>query len=297
MASEGKSPDYYPLRWKVADAVEDLFVLHRGKAAAGVLLLLAGLIFGFIVFTGGGDDGDAELATTDDTTSVAPTSTDASTTVAPTTTESTTTTVAPTTTESTTTTTTTTTTIVEVSARAPESDAERDATSPGAIIEMGPSTVRLVGGFATDREADETLTLANAVFPGIDVVDDQLVDTSYEAVEGITFRLSAADLFGYNSDNINSTYLPVIDQLAAAMVAADTWQVQVTGHTDDTGPSDGNQRLSEGRAQAAANRLINQGVATDRITVLGLGEDQPIETNSTEAGRLANRRVEFVVTP
>ena len=296
MASEGKSPDYYPLRWKVADAVEDLFVLHRGKAAAGVLLLLAGLIFGFIVFTGGGDDGDAELATIDGTTSVAPTTSEASTTVAPTTTESTTTTVAPTTTEATTTTTTTT-TIAEVSARAPENDAERDATSPGAIIEMGPSTVRLVGGFATDREADETLTLANAVFPGVDVVDDQLVDESYEAVEGITFRLSAADLFGYNSDNINGTYLPVIDQLAAAMVAADTWQVQVTGHTDDTGPSDGNQRLSEGRAQAAANRLIDQGVATDRITVLGLGEDQPIETNSTEAGRLANRRVEFVVTP
>ena len=296
MASEGKSPDYYPLRWKVADAVEDLFVLHRGKAAAGVLLLLAGLIFGFIVFTGGGDGGDAELATTDGTTSVAPTTSEASTTVAPTTTESTTTTVAPTTTEATTTTTTTT-TIVEVSARAPENDAERDATSPGAIIEMGPSTVRLVGGFATDREADETLTLANAVFPGVEVVDDQLVDESYEAVEGITFRLSAADLFGYNSDNINGTYLPVIDQLAAAMVAADTWQVQVTGHTDDTGPSDGNQRLSEGRAQAAANRLIDQGVATDRITVLGLGEDQPIETNSTEAGRLANRRVEFVVTP
>ena len=296
MASEGKSPDYYPLRWKVADAVEDLFVLHRGKAAAGVLLLLAGLIFGFIVFTGGGDGGDAELATTDGTTSVAPTTSEASTTVAPTTTESSTTTVAPTTTEATTTTTTTT-TIAEVSARAPENDAERDATSPGAIIEMGPSTVRLVGGFATDREADETLTLANAVFPGVDVVDDQLVDESYEAVEGITFRLSAADLFGYNSDNINGTYLPVIDQLAAAMVAADTWQVQVTGHTDDTGPSDGNQRLSEGRAQAAANRLIDQGVATDRITVLGLGEDQPIETNSTEAGRLANRRVEFVVTP
>ncbi len=292
MASDGKSPDYYPLRWKVADGVEDLFVLHRGKAAAGVLLLLAGLIFGFILFTGGDGDGDQEVATDSGSTTVAPTTTEATTTVAPTTTEATTTTTTPATT-----TTTTTTTIAVVSERAPASPAERDATSPGAIIEMGPTTIRLVGGFATDREADETLTLANAVFPGIDVVDDQLVDESYEAVEGITFRLSAADLFGYNSDNINATYLPVIDQLAAAMVAAESWKVQVTGHTDDTGPADGNQRLSEGRAQSAANRLINQGVSTDRITVLGLGEDQPIETNSTEAGRLANRRVEFVVTP
>lgn len=292
MASDGKSPDYYPLRWKVADGVEDLFVLHRGKAAAGVLLLLAGLIFGFILFTGGDGDGDQEVATDSGSTTVAPTTTEATTTVAPTTTEATTTTTTPATT-----TTTTTTTIAVVSERAPGSPAERDATSPGAIIEMGPTTIRLVGGFATDREADETLTLANAVFPGIDVVDDQLVDESYEAVEGITFRLSAADLFGYNSDNINATYLPVIDQLAAAMVAAESWKVQVTGHTDDTGPADGNQRLSEGRAQSAANRLINQGVSTDRITVLGLGEDQPIETNSTEAGRLANRRVEFVVTP
>jgi outer membrane protein OmpA-like peptidoglycan-associated protein len=38
-------------------------------------------------------------------------------------------------------------------------------------------------------------------------------------------------------------------------------------------------------------------VSTDRITVIGLGEDQPIETNTTDAGRLANRRVEFMVTP
>lgn len=293
MASDGKSPDYYPLRWKIADGVEDLFVLHRGKAAAGVLLLLAGLVVGFMLFlNGGGDDAD-DVATTDAaTTTVAPTTT------SPTT--SSTTTAAPTT--STTeapveTTTTTTTTTIAVSERAPASAAERDATMSGAIIEMGPNSVQLVGGFATDAEADETLTLASAVFPGVDIVDDQLVDDSYGPVEGITFRLSAADLFGYNSDNINGTYLPVIDQLAAAMVAADTWKVQVTGHTDDTGPADGNQRLSEGRAQAAANRLIAQGVSTDRITVLGLGEDRPIETNSTEAGRLANRRVEFVVTP
>lgn len=295
MASDGKSPDYYPLRWKIADGVEDLFVLHRGKAAAGVLLLLAGLIFGFIIFTGGDGDGDQDVATDGDSATAAPATTESTATTAPTTTEATTTTSS--TTTSTTSSTTTSTTIAVVSERAPASPAERDATSPGAIIEMGPSSVRLVGGFATDREADETLTLANTVFPGIDVVDEQLVDESYEAVDGITFRLSAADLFGYNSDNINGTYLPVIDQLAAAMVAAESWKVQVTGHTDDTGPSDGNQRLSEGRAQSAANRLINQGVSSDRITVLGLGEDQPIETNSTEAGRLANRRVEFVVTP
>ncbi|MGI9608000.1 MAG: OmpA family protein, partial [Acidimicrobiales bacterium] len=109
----------------------------------------------------------------------------------------------------------------------------------------------------------------------------------------ILFRLSQPDLFEYNRDTLNAAYTPLVDQLGATLVATPEWNVEVSGHTDDTGPAPGNQRLSERRAPTAASRLIEAGVDPARITVVGRGEDQPIASNDTEDGRLANRRVEF----
>ena len=66
------------------------------------------------------------------------------------------------------------------------------------------------------------------------------------------------------------------------------------GHTDDIGPADGNQRLSQRRADAVRNWLVDNGIDADRLTAVGYGEDQPIADNSTEEGRTANRRIEFI---
>ncbi len=312
--SDGNPPEYYPLRWKVADAAEDLWALHRAKML--VLLLVLLLAGGGAWAAFGRDGGDVETTDGDtptDTTAQASDSptgleddnsdqdgntdsdtADDSTTVAPTTSEAVTTTTSSTT-SSTTTSSTTSTTTTTVSPRTADA-ATIAATEPGAILDLTNSQVTLIGGVPTDAVADETLTLARAIFDGTEIVDEQIVDDSFPAPDVVTLRLSAADLFGYNSDQLNPTYTPLIDKIAAAMVAADTWQVEVSGHTDDTGPSDGNQRLSEGRAESAAARLRAQGVGSERITVVGRGEDQPVADNGTEAGRLANRRVEFAIT-
>ncbi|MEM9811682.1 MAG: OmpA family protein, partial [Pseudomonadota bacterium] len=73
--------------------------------------------------------------------------------------------------------------------------------------------------------------------------------------------------------------------------------VQVIGHTDNTGTQAFNQGLSERRADAVASLLRQGGVPSSRINAFGVGETQPIATNSTAAGRSQNRRVEIVITP
>ena len=327
-----ESEDYYPIRWKLADFAEDLFVLHRTALVAILALVGLGLILiGFLVLGEGqqtvetttalertastanavdddapeidasndGASADSEIdASNDGASSDDPSSNDAaateSTSAAPTTTRAPTitTTVAPTPTTS------TTTTEAPVSERAPTSDDQLAATPSGAIFELTPTAIRLVGGLPDDSSADENVEIAELFFPGIEIDDQQVVDESFETPDelSVTMRLSAADLFGYNSDDINPTYLPLIDQIAAAVQESDAITVEISGHTDASGPADGNQRLSERRANSAAQRLTGQGVQTTQVTAIGRGEDQPIAPNDTEAGKLANRRVEFTIT-
>lgn len=73
-------------------------------------------------------------------------------------------------------------------------------------------------------------------------------------------------------------------------------RVEVAGYTDSTGPEALNQQLSERRAAAVRDYLIdNYSIAPDRLTARGYGEAQPIATNDTRTGRALNRRVEFRV--
>jgi outer membrane protein OmpA-like peptidoglycan-associated protein len=72
-------------------------------------------------------------------------------------------------------------------------------------------------------------------------------------------------------------------------------KVSVEGHTDSKGGPKLNQQLSERRAKAVAEMLIEQGVAAKRVTTRGFGETKSIADNKTEDGRAKNRRVEIVV--
>ena len=72
-------------------------------------------------------------------------------------------------------------------------------------------------------------------------------------------------------------------------------KIRVEGHTDSSGNSDANLLLSEKRAQAVRDALIALGVASERVTALGMGEDFPIASNDDEEGRARNRRVDVVL--
>jgi len=72
-------------------------------------------------------------------------------------------------------------------------------------------------------------------------------------------------------------------------------KIRIIGHTDDVGDSNDNLELSTNRAKAVQTALIQKGIAANRLSYIGKGESEPIEENSTEEGRRANRRTEFVV--
>lgn len=72
-------------------------------------------------------------------------------------------------------------------------------------------------------------------------------------------------------------------------------RIRIMGHTDSVGRDAANQRLSEGRANAVRDDLIQRGIAADRIEAIGFGETKPIDTNDTEEGRQNNRRVEIEI--
>jgi OOP family OmpA-OmpF porin len=70
----------------------------------------------------------------------------------------------------------------------------------------------------------------------------------------------------------------------------------IEGHTDSIGSTQYNQRLSERRANAVRKYLIEKGISSSRIRIVGYGEQRPIADNKTPEGRALNRRAEFEVT-
>ena len=74
-----------------------------------------------------------------------------------------------------------------------------------------------------------------------------------------------------------------------------TLRIELGGHTDNVGRPEANQRLSEQRAKAVYDYLINKGISTDRLNYKGYGETQPVAPNDTEEGRHENRRTEIKV--
>lgn len=72
-------------------------------------------------------------------------------------------------------------------------------------------------------------------------------------------------------------------------------KVEISGHTDNSGSPAYNKQLSEKRAQAVNNYLIEKGIAPGRLVTKGHGSDRPIADNATEEGRQRNRRIEFKV--
>jgi len=72
-------------------------------------------------------------------------------------------------------------------------------------------------------------------------------------------------------------------------------KIRVEGHTDSLGDAEANLLLSEQRAQAVREALISLGVASERVSALGMGEDFPIASNEDEVGRARNRRVDVIL--
>jgi OOP family OmpA-OmpF porin len=91
---------------------------------------------------------------------------------------------------------------------------------------------------------------------------------------------------------VQEQYFSDLSELAAFLKRFSDLQVDVEGHTDSTGPESYNERLSQQRAQAVVDLLVNQyGIESRRLEARGYGESQPVASNDTREGRAQNRRV------
>jgi OOP family OmpA-OmpF porin len=102
--------------------------------------------------------------------------------------------------------------------------------------------------------------------------------------------------FDFDKSTIKQGYDKDINDLAKVMKDYPYLNVVIEGHTDNIGTAAYNKKLSQRRAEAVKQYLVEQdGINANRITAVGFGFDRPIATNDTEEGRQKNRRVEAAV--
>ena len=100
--------------------------------------------------------------------------------------------------------------------------------------------------------------------------------------------------FDVGKSTIKPESMGEINRIVTLMTENPELKFSVEGHTDNTGNAASNQTLSEARSKAIADKLTELGIASDRLTSAGKGQNNPIADNGTDEGRAKNRRVEFV---
>lgn len=89
----------------------------------------------------------------------------------------------------------------------------------------------------------------------------------------------------------------LLDNVARVLLAhPEIKKIRVEGHTDNVGKPEANKVLSQKRADAVVEYLVEKGVPAERLEPVGFGEDEPVDTNDTREGRANNRRVEFEIS-
>lgn len=102
---------------------------------------------------------------------------------------------------------------------------------------------------------------------------------------GVTFETSSSVIRPSSFDRL--------DEVAEALKGNPEVRVEISGHTDNVGSEESNQRLSLARAQSVRQYFIEKGVTAERLEAVGFGESRPVTTNETPEGRAENRRVEM----
>ena len=114
--------------------------------------------------------------------------------------------------------------------------------------------------------------------------------------EGIVVEFSDKVLFSIGDYNLNDNSKTSLDKLNNVITKYPDTNIEIQGHTDNTGSSSSNQKLSERRANAVKNYLTYSGIVASRLTTKGFGEEAPKYDNSTEDGRMQNRNVQFLIS-
>ena len=137
----------------------------------------------------------------------------------------------------------------------------------------------------TNGNGDTYITNLRIAKGAVPLYDRMMSDGKF-ITYGITFDVGKATIKPESMGEIN--------RIVQLMNENPTLKFSVEGHTDSTGNAASNQTLSEQRSQAIVDKLVELGIAKDRLTAVGKGQNSPIADNTTDEGRAKNRRVEFV---
>lgn len=161
--------------------------------------------------------------------------------------------------------------------RVPPGEHAIEARAPGHLVRGKTVAVR----------SGETVILDLALRPEPQQRLAELTDTSIEIRQMIQFEFNKARL-------LKESY-EVLDEVTDILLQHKSIKIRIEGHTDDIGGADFNRKLSQARAEAVRNYLVDWGVEPERLIPEGFGLTRPIATNATEAGRAVNRRVQFTI--
>jgi outer membrane protein OmpA-like peptidoglycan-associated protein len=115
--------------------------------------------------------------------------------------------------------------------------------------------------------------------------------------DGCSVKITEKVFFKFNKWDIDPRSFELLKDVASVInEVPKEIHFRVEGHTDSKGSGSYNRTLSQRRADSVASFLAGKGVARSRLEPKGFGEDKPIDTNRTSAGRARNRRVEFNVS-
>lgn len=157
-------------------------------------------------------------------------------------------------------------------------------TALGALI---GATVGGAAGVVIGRKMDKQAEEIQTTVSGAKV---------YRVGEGIIVEFNDKILFGFDKSDLNEGAKGNIDKLVTILNKYPDTNIEVQGHTDNTGTDKYNMSLSKRRASAVSNYLVAKGISSRRITTKGYGESAPNYSNETEETRAQNRRVEFLIT-
>jgi outer membrane protein OmpA-like peptidoglycan-associated protein len=156
-------------------------------------------------------------------------------------------------------------------------------TAAGVIIgaAVGGAAGAIIGGYM-DRQAAE--------------MERDLEGARIERIgEGIKVTFASGILFDVDRADLRPEAQADLVKLSRIVNKYEDTNILVEGHTDATGPEDYNDQLSVRRGESVANYVVAQNVASQRLSVVGYGERQPIATNDSPDGRQQNRRVEIAI--
>jgi outer membrane protein OmpA-like peptidoglycan-associated protein/osmotically-inducible protein OsmY len=101
--------------------------------------------------------------------------------------------------------------------------------------------------------------------------------------------------FDGNKADISADSIGVLDRVSAAIARCPDTSIEIGAHSDSEGSTARNRDRTQARAEAIEDFLVNAGIKRERLTAVGYGEAKPIADNKTDAGKAANRRIEFTV--